>query len=90
MAPLSTLAGRLAVVTGGGSGIGRGIARVLADDGATVIITGRRIQPLEETQKIIGKNKCFIIPGDVSDEETCNFLIRDVIEHHGKIDSKSY
>ncbi len=42
------LAGRHAVVTGGGTGIGAAIARALAAEGATLTLMGRRLEPLEE------------------------------------------
>jgi NAD(P)-dependent dehydrogenase (short-subunit alcohol dehydrogenase family) len=44
-----SLEGKTVVVTGGGRGIGRGIARAMAQAGADVLITGRSLQPLEET-----------------------------------------
>ncbi|MDB5241652.1 MAG: short-chain dehydrogenase/reductase, partial [Spirosoma sp.] len=43
-----SLAGKLALITGGGSGIGFDIARCMVEAGATVIITGRREQPLQD------------------------------------------
>jgi NAD(P)-dependent dehydrogenase (short-subunit alcohol dehydrogenase family) len=44
-----SLAGRVAIVTGGGTGLGRGFARALSDAGAAVAVTGRRQEPLDET-----------------------------------------
>ena len=46
-----SLDGRVAVITGGGTGIGRGAALVLAEHGADVVLAGRRPEPLESTAK---------------------------------------
>ena len=48
------LAGRTALVTGGGSGLGRAITRSLLADGARVVITGRDATTLEETASRLG------------------------------------
>jgi len=70
--------GKVAVITGSGTGIGRAIAIKFAENGASVVILGRRREPLEETaktlQEIISrvKSNAFvkIFSGvDVSDEE---------------------
>lgn len=47
------LAGKVALVTGGGTGIGRGAAIALAAEGARVMVLGRRPEPLEETVALI-------------------------------------
>ena len=47
------LDGRVALITGGGTGIGRGSAMVLAEHGADVVLAGRRVEPLESTAKDI-------------------------------------
>ena len=50
---MKRLDGQVAVVTGGGTGIGRGIALALAGEGARVAICGRRVEPLERTAEEI-------------------------------------
>jgi len=52
---MGILTGKVAWVTGAGSGIGQAAAIALAKDGATVVLTGRRRAPLEETAAMIAK-----------------------------------
>jgi len=59
------LDGKLAVITGGGSGIGEATAHVFAQAGATVVVTGRRIEPLEKVARTTGGHA---IACDVSDQ----------------------
>lgn len=69
-APVSAaLPGLRAVVTGGGSGIGRGIAEVLAGAGARVAVIGRRREPLEETVGLLGgrRAEACAFTADVTD-----------------------
>ena len=47
------LTGKVAIVTGAGSGIGRGIARALANEGVSLVICGRRDEPLRETVRLV-------------------------------------
>ncbi|HYG29250.1 MAG TPA: SDR family NAD(P)-dependent oxidoreductase [Allosphingosinicella sp.] len=59
------LAGRHALITGGGTGIGAAIGRALAAEGAKVTLVGRRREPLQETAARIGS--ALVCPGDVTD-----------------------
>ena len=72
----------IAIVTGGGSGIGRAIALALADAGAAVIITGRRREPL---QKTAAENPSHIIPMDfdVTDMDAAEDFVRAVEKEVG-------
>jgi NAD(P)-dependent dehydrogenase (short-subunit alcohol dehydrogenase family) len=67
MLPDGALEGRVALVTGGGSGLGRAIARELARLGAAVAVLGRRREPLEET--IAGLDPAFAVQADVREPE---------------------
>lgn len=65
MLPAGSLAGRVALVTGGGSGLGRAMALELGRLGATVAVLGRRQHVLEETVALLGEG--VAVPADVRD-----------------------
>lgn len=75
---------RIAVVTGGGSGIGAAAARELAADGWTVVIAGRRRDVLETTAA--GTAGLDPIVADVTDEESVRRLFELTVERHGRVD----
>ncbi len=65
-----SLQGKVALVTGGGTGIGQAVAYALADEGCRVVITGRRAEKLEETvQAYTGKNPILAKALDVADRD---------------------
>jgi 3-oxoacyl-[acyl-carrier protein] reductase len=73
----------VALVTGGGSGIGRSIAEALAREGARVTVMGRREKPLREVAGVTGGGW---IAGDVGIEEDALAAVRSVVEEHGRLD----
>ena len=77
---------RIAIVTGGGTGIGRATALALHRDGCKVVISGRRPEPLAETQAAIGEADCLTLPGDIREPEVVHALIDLALEAHGRID----
>jgi NAD(P)-dependent dehydrogenase (short-subunit alcohol dehydrogenase family) len=81
-----TNATRVAVVTGGGSGIGRASAVALRGAGFTVVVAGRRQQELESTCTLAGSVGMHAIQTDVSDETSVARLFEFVDEHLGRID----
>src|SRR5256714_8363471 len=81
------LDGQVIVVTGGGSGLGRATALELASLGATVVVAGRRIEPLEETAKLCGSGRCEAVQCDIREEQQVGALVDGVLERHGKIDT---
>jgi citronellol/citronellal dehydrogenase len=78
-------AGKVALVTGGGTGIGRAVARELARTGAKVAICGRRPEPLEDVRSELGDD-CLAIPSDVREPEQVAALVDQALERFGRID----
>jgi 3-oxoacyl-[acyl-carrier protein] reductase len=76
---------RVAIVTGGGTGIGRAITHAFVRAGMRVAITGRRRAPLEGVQEELG-DRILVHPGDVSDEAVVTSLFGAVDEWAGQID----
>src|SRR3546814_19738712 len=63
---MTSLNGKIAVITGGNSGIGLAAATLFAREGAEVVITGRRQDALDAAAQTIG-SRATIVPGDVAD-----------------------
>ena len=66
---VGTLAGQVALVTGGGTGIGLACARAVHADGATVVLTGRRADVLDDVVAAFGERAVAVV-GDVADEDS--------------------
>ncbi len=77
---------RVALVTGGGTGIGRASALALARNGWSVVITGRRREPLDETAKLAGEAEVAPIVADISDHEQVVDLFGQVKQRFGRLD----
>jgi meso-butanediol dehydrogenase/(S,S)-butanediol dehydrogenase/diacetyl reductase len=73
-------------VTGAGSGIGAGTARRFLQEGASVVLNGRREEKLHQTIAGFDAAHSLIHPGDVSDEEYVKRLVEDTITKFGKLD----
>ena len=82
------MTGRVAVITGGGTGIGRGAALVLAERGADVVLAGRRPDPLEQTAKEIRKlgRDALTVATDVTDPTQCDRLVETTMATFGRLD----
>lgn len=84
----SLLEGRVCVVTGAGTGLGRAAAIELAALGATVIVCGRRVEPLVETCELIEQagGRAWHASVDVRDESAVDGFVDDVLERYERID----
>ena len=80
---------RVAIVTGGGTGIGRATALHLARDGYKVAICGRRREPLEAVREevVMGGGVCLAEPCDVREPEHVESFVSRVLEEGGRIDA---
>ncbi len=82
------LEGRVAIITGGGTGIGRGSALVLAEYGADVVLAGRRPDPLESTAKeaqALGR-RALAVSTDVTTASACQELVDATLQEFGRVD----
>ena len=82
---MSKLEGKIALITGGNSGIGLATAKQFVNEGAYVFITGRREAELAAAKKQIGKN-ATAIQGDVSNLADLDRLFAQIKKEKGKID----
>src|ERR687891_2536673 len=80
------LDGQVAIVSGGGSGLGRASALELAALGARVVVCGRRTEPLEETAAQADGGRVEARSCDIREEDQVEALVDGVLERHGRID----
>jgi peroxisomal 2,4-dienoyl-CoA reductase len=82
------LQGKVAFVTGGGTGITGGIARALSEHGAHLAITSRKQENLDPMKKLIEDNggECLAITADVRDYEAVQTAVAATVEKFGRID----
>jgi NAD(P)-dependent dehydrogenase (short-subunit alcohol dehydrogenase family) len=77
--------GKVALVTGAGSGIGRAVAIALAGAGYRLVIAGRRPAPLEETAAAAGSSP-LVVPTDVTDERAVAAMMEKTLAQYGRLD----
>jgi NAD(P)-dependent dehydrogenase (short-subunit alcohol dehydrogenase family) len=88
-------ADKTVVITGSGTGIGQAIARKFAENGANIVIMGRRKEPLDQTAAILeqiiassgSSGRLGVFPGvDVADEEGVNSMFENIRKQFGGVD----
>lgn len=77
--------GRVAIITGAGTGIGAATARRLHADGAAVALAGRRVEPLEEVAEELGDDRVLVRPTDVAADDEVAGLVAETIERFGAL-----
>ena len=85
---MARLDGQVAIVTGGGSGIGEATASALAREGARVAVVGRRPEPLADVVAAVAARggTAFAVPGDVTDPAAVEGLVAEVTARWGRVD----
>lgn len=85
---MGQLDGKVAVVTGGGSGIGKGIARAFADEGCSVVIASRNAARLNAAAEQLAQtgSEVVAIPTDVTIESQAIALFEETLDRFGRLD----
>ena len=85
---MGKLEGKVAWITGAGSGIGEATAHAMAKEGAIVALTGRRKEPLDDVAHAIEKagGKAMVEPGDVMDKMMAPAVVARILKSAGRLD----
>lgn len=81
-----SLSGKVALVTGASSGIGRALAKMLVREGATVVLAARSGERLEALAAELGKDRASFIAVDLAKADDTDRMIAETLERHGRID----
>ena len=85
---MEELSGKAVIITGGGTGIGKGVATMLAEKGCQVLLCGRRREPLDQTRQIILQQggEAVTVLADVSNAQDVERVVATAMEEFGKVD----
>ncbi len=76
---------KVAIITGGGSGLGFAIAKKFTENNITTIIVGRNVEKLNNAKQQLGE-QCIAMPCDVSDLKSVPLFVEEVLQQFGQID----
>jgi NAD(P)-dependent dehydrogenase (short-subunit alcohol dehydrogenase family) len=76
----------IALVTGAGTGIGRAVALALLSDGYTVVLTGRRLEPLQATAHSAGTDRAHVFSADCTQPDAVDALFAMIQQQFGRLD----
>lgn len=83
---MGKLTGKVALVTGGNKGVGKGIAGGLAAEGASLVLTARGVGDLRRTADELSATPVLTVPADVTDEKQVQELFRQTLDRFGRLD----
>ena len=83
-----TLAGKVVIITGGGTGLGKAMALLMAKEGADIVVAARRVNAIEQTAREVKDmgRRALAIPTDVTDSQQVNSMVERTIAEMGGID----
>jgi len=82
------LAGKVAIITGGGTGLGKAMSQALAEEGANIVVTSRRLEAIEPTARQLSELgiKALAISTDVTNSQQVNQMVDRTLSEMGRID----
>src|SRR5262245_7569970 len=85
---MKQLLDKITIITGAGTGIGKGIARAFAREGSQLVLASRQLERLEETRAELEPQgfKVLVVPTDVTDEAQVRRLFERALEAFGRVD----
>lgn len=82
---MNRLQDKVAIITGAGDGVGRVMARLFSNEGARVVVAGRREDKLRETADGIA-GEVLVVPTDITDENSVAEMVEKTVERFGQVD----
>lgn len=85
---MSSLTGKIALITGAGQGIGQGVALAMAEAGASIVAAGRTFAKVQETQRLISERggQCLAIACDVNNAADLSSAVEACVQQYGGLD----